>query len=208
MFAAEQKYVPVSLPVTFDKSNCPLEPMEWSSCDWLSILLHATVGSGLPLTEHWNEAVPLSFTINFAGETETTGAVIDSPGSPLGHGTPAGPMSPFRPLSPGSSFGPTVPIIPCLPLSPGNPTRPLSPLFPGVPLSPVRPCSPFSPLGPGGPGGPGGPDWQESPFELQRRSVPADNSLFSSFKVSSGVLALLVVLVATTWRLLLCCSES
>lgn len=32
MFTAEQKYVPVSFPVTFDESNCPLKPKEWSSC--------------------------------------------------------------------------------------------------------------------------------------------------------------------------------
>ena len=58
MFATEQRYSPESDPLTLFKSKFLLETAEWLICDWLRfILLHTTAGSGLPLTEHWNEAV-------------------------------------------------------------------------------------------------------------------------------------------------------
>ena len=47
------------------------------------VLLHTVTGLGLPLTEHWNEADPPSLTVSVLGDTTTTGAEIDSPGSPL-----------------------------------------------------------------------------------------------------------------------------
>ena len=55
-------------------------------------LLHTVTGLGLALTEHWNEADPPSLTVSVLGDTTTTGAEIDSPGSPLA------PMSPFFPF--------------------------------------------------------------------------------------------------------------
>ena len=152
MFVAEHWYSPESFAFTFFNSNLPFETADSLTSERLPLLLHTTAGSGLPLTEHWNDAVPLSFTVRFVGETATTGAEIDSPGSPFVPGMPADPASPFCPLSPAG------PMIPCFPFFPGDPTIPLSPLVPRVPFFPFRPRSPFSPLGPGGPGGPGRPE--------------------------------------------------
>ena len=160
MLTAEQLYVPESLPCTFFRSIFPPETTDRLDC--LFVLLHTMTGSGLPLTEQRNEADPPSLTVSVLGDTATTGAEIDSPGSPLAPGMPAGPMSPFCPFSPASPFGPTGPMIPCLPLFPGDPIMPWSPLFPDCPLCPLRPRDPLSPFGPGGPGGPGR---QLSPFD-------------------------------------------
>ena len=170
MFVAEHWYSPESFAFTFFNSNLPFETADSLTSDRLPLLLHTTAGSGLPLTEHWNDAVPLSFTVRFVGETATTGAEIDSPGSPLVPGIPVGPVSPFWPLSPRSPLGPAGPMIPCFPFFPGDPIIPLSPLVPRVPFFPFRPRSPFFPLGPGGPGvpgGPGGPERHVSRVDLQ-----------------------------------------
>ena len=158
MFVAEHWYSPESFAFTFLNSNLPFETAVSLTSERLPLLLHTTAGSGLPLTEHWNDAVPLSFTVRFVGETATTEAEIDSPGSPFVPDMPAGPASPFCPLSPGSPLGPAGAMIPCFPFFPGDPIIPLSPLVPRFPFFPFRPRSPFSPLGPGGPGGPGRPE--------------------------------------------------
>ena len=134
MLTTEQLYFPASFPATFFNSSFPPDTVQGLNCDWLFILLHFITGLGLPFTEHLNEADPPSLTVSILGDTATTGAEIDSPGSPLAPGMPAGPMSPFRPLSSTSPFGPA---------------GPRWPLFPGN----LR--NPFSPLGPGGPRGPG-----------------------------------------------------
>ena len=134
MLTTEQLYFPASFPATFFNSSFPPDTVQGLNCDWLFILLHFITGLGLPFTEHLNEADPPSLTVSILGDTATTGAEIDSPGSPLALGMPAGPMSPFRPLSSTSPFGPA---------------GPRWPLFPG------NPRNPFSPLGPGGQRGPG-----------------------------------------------------
>ena len=167
MLTAEQLYAPESLRCTFFRSIFPPETTDRLDC--LFILLHTMTGSGLPLTEHWNEADAPSLTVSVLGDTATTGAEIDSPGSPLAPGMPAGPMSPFCPLSPTSPFGPTGPMMPCLPLFPGDPIMPWSP------SCPLRPRDPLSPFGPGGPGGPGR---QLSPFEWHSWGFSSDNNLF------------------------------
>ena len=148
MLTAEQLYFPASFPATFFNSSFPPDTVEGLICDRLFSLLHFITGLGLPFTEHWNEADPPSLTVSVLGDTATTGAEIDSPGSPLAPGMPAGPMSPFCPLSPTSPLGPDGPIIPCLPLFPANP------IIPWSPFCPLLPRDPFFPLGPGGPGGP------------------------------------------------------
>ena len=160
LLTAEQLYVPESLPRTFLRSNFPPDTIDRLDC--LFVLLHAITGLGLPLTEQSNEADPPSLTVSVLGDTATTGAEVDSPGSPLAPGMPAGPMSPFCPFSPTPPFGPTGPMMPCLPIFPGDPKIPWSPLFPVGPLFPLRPRDPLSPFGPGGPGG---PRRQPSPFE-------------------------------------------
>ena len=190
-----------SLPVMCFSSNVPAETADWLSFDWLFSLLHATEGSGLPLAEHWNNAVPPSFTVNVAGETRTTGNDIDSPVSPFLPGIPAGPISPFSPLVPGSPFNPPGPIIPCLPLFPGDPMIPRSPLFPFLPFGPLRPRVPFVP---GGPGGPGGPDEHVTPFEWHRCALHSDKRCLLILMVVSAVsFASVVFLVDITWRLFL-----
>ena len=154
MLTAEQLYFPASFPATFFISSFPPDTAEGLICDRLLSLLHFSTGLGLPLTEHSNEAEPPSLTVSILGDTATTGAEIDSPGSPLAPGMPAGPMSPFSPLSPTSPLGPDGPIIPYLPLFPGNP------IIPWSPFCPLLPRDPFFPLGPGGPGGP----WRQEPL--------------------------------------------
>lgn len=57
-------------------------------------LLQATVGLGFPLTEQLNLAVWFSVTVKVAGETETSGDEIDSPGSPFNPAIPLGPALP------------------------------------------------------------------------------------------------------------------
>ena len=151
MFEAEHLYTPESLPAAFGKINFPSVVADRIFSDFPSSLLHVDTGLGLPLTEHWKEAVLLSLTVIFAGETATVGAAIDSPGSPLAPFIPAVPVSPFSPFSPVSPFDPEGPMMPCFPLLPGGPIMPLSPLYP------FRPLAPLTPLGPGGPGRPGGP---------------------------------------------------
>ena len=152
MFVAEHWYTPESFPVTILNSSFPREAADWLTCDWLFSFLHATAGSGLPLAEHWNEAVPPSFTINVTGETTTAVDDIDSPGLPFVPGMPAGPMPPLTPLFPVSPFSPAGPIMPCLPLVPGDRIIPWSPLFPVLPFCSLRPRAPLFPLCPGGPG--------------------------------------------------------
>ena len=109
MLTAEQLYFPASFPATFFNSNFPTDTVEGLNCDSLFILLHCIAGLGLPLTEHWNEADPPSFTVSVLGDTATTGAEIDSPGSPLAPGMPAGPKSPFVPWV---QHRPLVPQVP------------------------------------------------------------------------------------------------
>ena len=151
MFEAEHLYTPESLPAAFSKINFLSVVADRIFSDFPSSLLHVDTGLGLPLTEHWKEAVLLSLTVIFAGETATVGAAIDSPGSPLAPFMPAVPVSPFSPFSPVFPFDPDGPMIPCFPLLPGGPMMPLSPLYP------FRPLAPLTPLGPGRPGRPGGP---------------------------------------------------
>ena len=203
MFDAKHLYTPESLPITFFKSKVPRETVDWVISDWPTRLLHVIEGWGLPLTEHWNLAVPFSLTVNLAGETAIIGAEIDSPGSPLVPGMPADPVSPFCPMGPGSPCGPTGPMMPCLPLFPGDPVIPWSPLFPVLPFCPLRPRFPFSPLGPGRPGGPGAPGEHASPFDWQSCSLPSDNSLLIFSIVSSVLLASVVFFVESSWRLFL-----
>ena len=203
MFVAEHWYTPESLPVTFFNSSVPPETADWVICDWLFSLLHVSADSGLPLAEHWNKAVPPSFTVNVTGETTTAGDDIDLPGSPLVPGMPAGPISPFSPLFPVSPCSPTGPIIPCLPRFPGDPIIPWSPLFPVLPLSPLRPRAPLCPLGPGGPGGPGGPDEHVTPFDWQRCTLPCDKSLLILRIVSALRWTSVEFLVESTCRLCL-----
>ena len=159
MLEAEHLYTPESLPAVFGKINFPSVVADRIFSDFPSSLLHVDTGLGLPLTEHWKEAVLLSMTVIFAGETATVGAAIDPLGSPLAPFMPAAPVSPFSPFSPVSPFDPDGPMMPCFPLFPGVPIMPLSPLFP------LRPRSPLSPLGPGGPGGPAGPREHLSMFD-------------------------------------------
>ena len=159
MLEAEHLYTPESVPAAFGKINFPSVVADRIFSDFPSSLLHVDIGLGLPLTEHWKEAVLLSMTVIFAGETATVGAAIDPPGSPLAPFMPAAPVSPFSPFSPVSPFDPVGPMMPCFPLFPGVPIMPLSPLFP------LRPRSPLSPLGPGGPGGPAGPREHLSMFD-------------------------------------------
>ena len=153
MFEDEHLYTPESLPAAFDKINFPSVVVDRFLSDFPSSLLHVDTGLGLPLTEHWKEAVLLSLTVIFAGETATVGAAIDSPCSPLAPFMPVVPVSPLSPFSPVSPLDPVGPMMPCFPLLPGGPMIPLSPLFPLLPWFPLRPRSPLSPLGPGGPGG-------------------------------------------------------
>ena len=151
MFDAEHLYTPESLPAAIGEINFPSVVADRIFSDFPSSLLHVDTGLGLPLNEHWKEAVLLSLTVIFAGETATVGAAIDSPGSPLAPFMPAVPVSPFSPFSPVSPLDPGGPMIPCFPLLPGGPMMPLSPLYL------FRPLAPLTPLGPGGPGRPGGP---------------------------------------------------
>ena len=100
MFVAEHREIPASLPFTFGNLSISPDTAYWLRTDWLFTLLHVTAGSGIPVTEHWNEAELRSFTVNFAGETATAGAEIDSPRSPLAPGMPSGLTSPFCPIIP------------------------------------------------------------------------------------------------------------
>ena len=197
-FAAEHLYTPASLPCTFCKLRIPPVTADCLICNLFGSLLHNTAGWGLPVTEHWNVADPLSFTVTLEGERATEGAENDSPGSPFGPGMPVGPVSPFWPLIPSSPGSPTGPLMPCLPLFPGNPIMPWSPLFPGLPLCPLRPRSPFSPLGPGGPGGPG--NEHVTPLEWQSCSLPSDKS-FLIFHTVWSTEFVLFELVESAWRL-------
>ena len=52
MFVAEHWYSPECLAFTFFNSNLPLETADVLTWERLSLLLHTTAGSGLPLTEH------------------------------------------------------------------------------------------------------------------------------------------------------------
>ena len=201
IFVAEHWYRPVSLPVTCFNCNFPPETADCLIFDWFSRLLHINSGSGLPLAEHWNEAVPPSFTVNVTGETTTAGDDIDSPGSPFLPGMPAGPISPFSPLVPGSPINPAGPIMPCFPLFPGDPIIPRSPLFPVLPFCPLLPRAPFVP---GGPGGPGGPDEHVTLFDWHRCALHCDKRCLLILTVVSAVsFASVAFLVDTTWRLFL-----
>ena len=57
-------------------------------------MLQVTVGLGFPLTEQLNVAVSFSVTVRVAGDTVTSGAEIDSPGSPFRPAIPLGPALP------------------------------------------------------------------------------------------------------------------
>ena len=109
MLTAEQLYVPESLPRTFVRSSFPSEAIDRLICDWLFRLLQLTAGLGLPLTEHWNEANPPSLTVSVLGDTATTGAEIDSPGSPLTPALPGVPNLLFVPLVQHHPSDPQVP---------------------------------------------------------------------------------------------------
>ena len=74
MFLAEHWYSPESFALKFFKINLPPETADLLTSERLPPLLQTNAGSGLPLTEHWNEAVPLSFTVRFEAETATAGA--------------------------------------------------------------------------------------------------------------------------------------
>ena len=95
---------------------------------------HVTSGSGFPLTSHWNEAAPVSFTTIDNGGDTTEGAEMDSPGSPLG---PWGPWSPLGPGGPSSPSSPLSPFGPCSPWGPSGPCLPGGPLWPGLPRRPL-----------------------------------------------------------------------
>ena len=124
MFEAEHLYTPESLPAAFGKINFASLVADRIFSDFPPSLLHVHTGLGLPLTEHWREAVLLSLTVIFVGETATDGAAIDSPGSPLAPFMPAVPVSPFSPFSPVSPLEPAGPMIPCFPPVPGGPMMP------------------------------------------------------------------------------------
>ena len=79
MLTAEQLYVPESFPRTFLRSNFPPDITDRLDC--LFVLLHTMIGSGLPITEHWNEADPPSLTVSVLGNT-ATGVQVYSSGAP------------------------------------------------------------------------------------------------------------------------------
>ena len=123
---------------------------------------------------------------------DTTGAKIDSPGSPLAPGIPGSPLFPFYPLGPYCPRKSGGLIMPCFPLFPGGSKIPSSPLFPVLSICPLRPRVPFGPIAPEGPGGPGGPCEHRSSFD--RQSLPSDISLLmfsiTSFKTLSAFVLL------------------
>ena len=158
MFAASHWYTPESFISEFWTSSLPPNTADRPTGNDPFTRLHTTLGAGLPLAEHCNEAASLSFTVSDWGLTMTSGEERDSPGSPLGPGIPGGPASPFSPWAP---FSPAGPMMPCLPAGPGGPMMPRGPALPDLPFGPLRPRTPW---GPGRPGGPGDPGTQTAPF--------------------------------------------
>ena len=115
------------------------------------IFVQDTFAVGFPETEQKKTAVLLSLTVSCeAGEIVTSGAEIDSPGSPLIPGMPGGPIPPLIPFSP---LIPGGPMIPCFPLLPGGPIPPWEPFLPLLPSLPLLPLAPALPGGPGRPRG-------------------------------------------------------
>ena len=133
----------------------PLHVYTPSSCDVTSLIIrpppdctvrltagrlefsfsHVTWGTGFPLTSHYSEAIPVSFTTMDIGDDTNEGAEMDSPGSPLG---PWGPWSPFVPGGPWSPWGP---FGPCGPWGPAGPCLPGGPGLPRLPLTPFGQCT-------------------------------------------------------------------
>ena len=131
IFSALHVYTPRSCDVTSLIINAsrdwtirlPSERLEF-------FFSQVTWGVGFPLTSHWNEAIPVSFTtIDTRGDT-IEGAEMDSPGSPLG------PWGPWSPLGPGGPWSPWVPVGPWGPWGPGGPCLPGLPGLPRLPLIP------------------------------------------------------------------------
>ena len=135
MFLALHVYTPPSLDATSRITSPPLVRTILLSTGRLEFSFsHVSWGVGFPLTSHCSDAIPVSLTTMDTGGDTIEGAVMDSPGSPLGPGAPwspsgpGGPWSPWVPLFPLGPWGPRGPGGPCLPGAPGLPRLPLIPL--------------------------------------------------------------------------------
>ena len=126
MFLALHVYTPPSLDATSRITSPPLVRTILLSTGRLEFSFsHVSWGVGFPLTSHCSDAIPVSLTTMDIGGDTIEGAVMDSPGSPLGPGAPwspsgpGGPWSPWVPLFPLGPWGPRGPGGPCLPWAPG-----------------------------------------------------------------------------------------
>ena len=132
MFLALHVYTPPSLDATSRITSPPLVRTILLSTGRLEFSFsHVSWGVGFPLTSHCSDAIPVSLTTMDTGGDTIEGAVMDSPGSPLGPGgpwSPSGPGGPWSPWAPLGPCGPWGPAGPCLPGGPGLPLFPLIPL--------------------------------------------------------------------------------
>ena len=196
IFEAEHLYTPESLPPAFGKTNFPSVVADRIFSDFPSSLLHVDTGLGLPLTEHWKEAVFAFINCHLwrrNGNSRSCNRFTRFSFSSL-HASSSH-VSFLSFLSSFSLWLLAGPMMPCFPLLPGGPMIPLSPLFPVLPLFPLRPRSPLSPLGPGGPGGPGGPsEHLSSVFDWQSFCLSPATSCLSNVNLSPGVCLFSVLL--------------